>query len=261
MPLYLIGLGLYEEPCLDINTLELLRKSIDEIYIDVYTSPIPYSLEKLSIKLGKPVYPLRRIDLEDNLYSFIKKAMDKKIALLVYGDPLIATTHRNIILACIENNIEYGIFHNLSSYQYAITESGLDIYKFGGTATVMRGGRDTNSRGINLLKDNLIRGMHTLFLLEYSHEDGYLMHPREAIETIFSDKEIRRKLMDYDGYIIIMSNLGWRDEFKAAYKIDELDKIYNLEIKGPSILIFTGKLHFMEREYIEKVLRGGADQS
>ena len=255
MGLYLIGLGIGERPSLTEDVYKLLRDRVDEILLEIYTSPLPYDSEYISSLIGKEVNTVTRNILEDRLDELLDRAEEVEIAILIYGDPLIATTHRNIVIRCIEREIPIKIFHNVSSYLYAITESGLDVYKFGGSATIIRGGLDINSRGINLLKENLERGLHTLFFLEYSYEEGYIMKPIEAINILLRDREIRKMVSEKDIYFIVMSSLGMRGEIKRAYRLEELEDITKLDITGPSILIVTGNLHFMEREYIEKILR------
>ena len=142
----------------------------------------------------------------------------------------------------------------MSSIIYAISESGLDIYKFGGVATLVKGGVEANKRGILLLKENLKRGLHTLFLLQYIYEENYMMHPYQGVKILVDDKGVRKSLIRNKSYIIVMKNLGYNNEFKKAYTLEEINDIKKIK-GGVSILLITGKLHFRELDYINTILR------
>jgi len=70
-----------------------------------------------------------------NSEQIIEEAKKNDIALLVYGSPLVATTHISLILKCKKENIPYKII-NSASVVDAIAETGLQLYKFGRTASM-----------------------------------------------------------------------------------------------------------------------------
>ena len=256
MPLYLIGLGLTARPCISEEAYKWVSEA-DEVYLERYTSPLPYSLDDIKKILGRDrLEEIYRGELEENMDDLVDRAKDKSIAILVYGDPLIATTHKSIIISCVKKGVEYKIYHNISSYLYAISESGLDVYKFGCSATLVRGDLYLNRRSLEIAEENLDRGLHTLFFLEYSYEDGYMMTPIDALKILRRKRRLWRKILNVEGYIIVMANLGLENEMKLAFKPDEIPYKELEKVSGPSILILTGRLHYMEREYIEEVLKG-----
>jgi diphthine methyl ester synthase len=62
-------------------------------------------------------------------------AKSSNIALLVVGDPLSATTHTDLVLRCVSNQIPYTVIHN-TSILTAIGMTGLSLYKFTPTLSI-----------------------------------------------------------------------------------------------------------------------------
>ncbi len=250
MTLYLIGIGIYAEPSLTREVEEILR-NVDRIYLEGYTSPIyPRLLD--SLRISREIVRLTRSEIEEGMDKLINEAIKGDIAILVPGDPLIATTHITLVVEARRRGVDTKIFHSSSALCAAIGESGLHTYKFGASATIMRREVASSKRAYDVLKENLERGLHTLFFLEYDAETNYIMSPREAIEILLSyDDEKRISLEDL---VIVLCGLGSRDECKYAATIGEVLKEEDTYGK-PCILIIPGKLHFTEEEYIETVLR------
>jgi len=249
--LYLIGTGIYNENLSRYDIIEILNNS-DYIYIDTYTSPIDvYSLVKeltaIGISKEKIIVAYRRI-LEDEVDNIIKEAKTKDIVILVPGNPFIATTHNTLVSTAKKLGIKIGIIHGSSAICSSIAESGLHIYKFGGFATVVRREKCSSYRAYELIKSNRRRGFHTLILLEYDHETGYMMKPDEAIRIL---KEYG-KLLDKDDLIIVICNLGKKNKKILPITISELNKI-KWEDNDICILIIPGDLHFTEKEYLNLI--------
>ncbi len=256
MTLYLVGLGVYKEP---VIPGQWFKKIVESTYIffEGYTSPAPYDIEYLKTYFKRDdIKPIDRDTLELKIEDLVAKASEDDVAILVYGDPLIATTHKTLIITSNEKGVKYEVFHNVSAYLYAITESGLDIYKIGPIGTLVRGDIDINKSTLNKIRYNIKNGFHSPILLEYSAEENYVMHPVEAIEILKKDKGLWNIVIGNQSYIIVMMALGFDREYKYAYKLNEVEEISSLPRGYPAIIIITGKLHFMEREYIEKILRG-----
>ena len=127
-----IGLGIHDEKDISLRGLEEAR-DCDLLYLDTYTSRVPEK-EKLEEVIGKQVKPLTREEIEETSTLLDK---EKKIGLLVGGDPLCATTHMEQYLRAATEGIKTKII-NSSSIFSAIAETGLQIYKFGRTITIAR---------------------------------------------------------------------------------------------------------------------------
>ncbi len=253
MTLILAGMGISERPTLPREVIEEIH-NYSKIYLETYTSPLPYSHDELEKLLaGRRPIPLRRRDLEDGIRDIIEEAREEDILILVYGDPLIATTHKAILIEARRNGVETRVYHNASSYTAAVGEAGLDIYRVGASGTLVRGGLEMNRRNIEILVSNLERGLHTLYFLEYDAETGYMMQPREAVDILLQDPEAASLLEKPEHIIIVLTSLG-----TARQRIDAYRNPGNIPSNmgsEPSIIIVTAKPHFTEMEYIEYLLR------
>lgn len=256
MTLYLVGLGVYKTPMIPQEWFKKIVRS-KYIFFEGYTSPTPYDIQDVRKFFGRrDIKPINRETLEMKIEEIVRIAIEDNVSILVYGDPLIATTHKTLIIQSREMGVDYEILHNVSSYLYAISESGLDIYKIGPVGTLIRGDVDINRSTLDKVRYNLYHGFHSPILLEYSAEENYIMHPSEAIQILREDDKLWKIISDNKSYIIVLMALGFEEENKLAYRPWEIEKMKFLPMGYPSIIIITGKLHFMEREYIEKILRG-----
>ena len=133
MTLYLIGLGLSDEKDISVKGLERVRQA-DKVYLETFTSFLQCSIKQLSEYYKKEVLPADRWFVEES-DTLLKEAKNQKIALLVAGDPLLATTHIELIKEAREQGIEVEIIHNASIFS-AIALTGLQLYKFGKTVSI-----------------------------------------------------------------------------------------------------------------------------
>lgn len=251
--IYIIGLGLGNWKSMPLIGYEILKK-VNKIFIETYTSPIDLTnIEKTIKKLNKKLLYLTREDIENTRFiRYFDK--NEEVALLIPGDPLIATTHQYLVKELTSLGYQIKIIHSSSILSAAIGESGLHTYKFGPIATITRPASAPPDRAITVLVDNLSRGLHTLLLLEYDQADGYSMSPYEAMEILDNFRKKKRILQIKDDQIVIsISGLGYGYEEKIWFRWYNYHKITN--IKGPAVLIIPGSLHYTEKEYIEEVLK------
>lgn len=247
--LYLIGLGLYDEKDLSLRALEIL-KGCDEIYAELYTGVFRGSTEKLEELTGKPVRILRREDLEEKPEeNVLRNSRNMHIALLVPGDPLVATTHIDLILRARKLGIETKVIHSSSIYS-AIGETGLQLYKFGKTTTLAfpeKGYFPTSP--YDVIKENLSKGLHTLILLDVKAEEKRFMTVKEAIELLL-DIEHRKTegVFTPDRVCVGAARLGG----DSVIKVGTAESLRTEKFGDPPhILIVPGKLHFVEEEALE----------
>lgn len=233
---YLIGLGL-DLKSMSLEALDLCRKA-DKVYIENYTVEFPYDIERLMEILGKQIIPLTRILVEEE--KFVDGARKKNIVLLVYGSPLTATTHISLILKCKKEKIDYKIIHNASIID-AVTETGLQIYKFGKTASMPRWEKNFKPISfIETIKLNLAIKAHTLILVDIGLSYG------DALKQLQEACKKKVKL----GKVIVCSKLGTSNS-KVYY--DFLPELYGKEVYSPFCFIVPSKLHFLEEEALNLV--------
>ncbi len=260
--LNLIGTGLNENS-LTVKALEAIKNS-NEVYLENYTVDFPYTIEELESAINKSLYsckvraegeqsnsgqtsetsltnskikisPLNREEVEDE--SIIKKAKNKNISLLVYGDSLSATTHTQLILACKKSNVEFKIFHN-ASILTAIAETGLQLYKFGKTSSMPTWTDSWKPDSfIEYIKQNQSIGAHSLLLIDIA------LPIEKAIKQL--KKAAQNHEVELDE-IIVCKNLGTKNS-EIIY--DKLEKIKN--IQSPFCFIIPSELQKMEKEFLD----------
>ena len=237
--LYVIGLGLGDEKDITVNGLEIAKNC--ECYLEMYTSKWSGSLKKLEEMIGDEIHILKRRDLEDKLPDFLQECKTKNVALFVLGDPLAATTHVDIVLQAKRHGIKVRIIHNSSIFS-AVAETGLQLYKFGKTATV------PFTLQTDAVQDALIAnekdGLHTLLLLDLDAEKEKYMSAGEALKLL-----LEKKLLLKNQKVVVASAVGTE---RSEIHFGEASKYINHK-ETPAIIVVPGKLHFMEEGFLESL--------
>jgi len=243
--LVLAGLGISDEKGITLEELEEARNA-DHIFLELYTSIWKGSVENLEKIIEKKIHILRRKDLEEDVNKIVNLAKNKKVIIFVPGDPLVATTHSSIILECMKNGIDYKILHNSSIFS-AICETGLHIYKFGQAVTIpMKEKISTLPLSvINTILENKKRGLHTLCLLDIDVENNKFLEIDEAVRFL-----LENNLVEKEEKIVVVSSLGTKNK-RIVWK--EAKDILSLNFDLPAVIVIPGKLHFSEKEMLEKL--------
>jgi len=242
--LVLAGLGISDEKGLTLEELEEVRNA-DYVFLESYTSIWKGNVENLEKIIEKKIHILRRKDLEEDVNKIVDLAKNKKVVIFVPGDPLVATTHSSIILECMKNGIDYKILHNSSIFS-AICETGLHIYKFGQPVTIPMKEKISNLplSTINAVLENKKRGLHTLCLLDIDVEKNKFLKVDEAVEFL-----LENNLVEKEEKIIVVSSLGTKNR-KIVWK--EAKDFISSNFDLPAVIVIPGKLHFSEKEMLEK---------
>jgi len=236
MTFYLIGLGL-DLKSVSLEALEIIRKA-EKIYIENYTVEFPYDIQDLEGVVGKRIIPLTRMMVENE--SFVEEARKKNIVLLIYGSPLTATTHISLILKCKKEGIEYKIIHNGSIFD-AVCETGLQVYKFGKTASMPKWEEKHKPKSFaDVIKFNQAIKAHTLILVDIGLNYG------DALKQLQEACQRKVKL----GRVVVCSKLGTKE---ARIYYDFLPELYGKEVYAPFCFIIPSELHFLEQEVLEAI--------
>ncbi|MDO8517048.1 MAG: diphthine synthase [Nanoarchaeota archaeon] len=232
---YLIGIGLNLNS-ISAEALEALAKC-NKVYLENYTVDFPYNIKDLGKSIGKEIIELNREKVESE--KFLEDAKKEDIALLVYGDALSATTHISLILKCKNAKIKYKIFHN-ASVLTAVSETGLQLYKFGKTASMPAWQKNYEPDSfIEIVLNNQKIKAHSLILIDIGLE------LKKAKEQLKKSAEKHGLKLDK---IIVCSELGI--ENKIIYnKLDQLPD----SIKQPFCFVIPSDLHFTEKEFLEQL--------
>lgn len=244
--LVLIGLGLHDEKGITLRGLEEAR-SADLVYAELYTSGLAgVSLGSIERLIGKKIQRLSRSEVEDGS-AILEAAATHKVAFLVVGDPMAATTHADLRVRAASANIPTRIVHGVSILTAAAGALGLQAYKFGRTTTVpfpAPGFEPTSPLEATL--ENRRAGLHTLVLLDL-REDGTFLHPREAIASLLRmAKSLGTVEFGPETLACVLSRVGSPDVRAVAGPIGTLA---SREL-GPPLhcLVIPGTLHFLEKE-------------
>lgn len=239
MTLILIGTGVSFD--LTLAGLEAL-KSCDEAYIETYTNPIDLGrIEALEKKAGRKIEQLDRSRLESPF--LVDKAKTKKVCILASGDPLTATTHITLVLEARQKGISVDVIHNSSIHSVAPARAGLQVYRFGKTATLVNPRPNYQpTSSLDVIRENLARNLHTLVLLDTEPQ------PMEA-------KTALGMLSEFAGNdVVVLSRVSYKDEKISYGKINELKK-QDLG-RPPFTVLVPAKLHPVERDYLIPFRKG-----
>ena len=240
--IYLIGLGIGSELDISLHGAETCR-NVKEVYAELYTDRWPGNLKRLERLIKKSITLINRRNMEEEVKQLVKLGKNTDIAVLVPGDPLSATTHLNVLMEARRQKVKTEIIHS-SSILTAVAETGLSLYNFGKTVTVVRPSKEYAPTSFyDAAVQNRKLGMHTLFLLDVDMDTG------EAIEILMKIEQKKKQgLIDSDKYFIAASWLGTQ---KSTVLYDKALELLKKPLEPPAVLILPGKMHFTEEEFLK----------
>ncbi|MDD5340594.1 MAG: diphthine synthase [Candidatus ainarchaeum sp.] len=234
MALILIGTGVSFD--LTLAGLEAL-KSCDEAYIETYTNPVDEAkIRALERACGKKITLLPRERLESPFLA--DRARTANVCILASGDPLTATTHVTLVMEARQKGVAVDVIHNSSIYSAAPARAGLQIYRFGRTASLVNPRPNYKpSSSLDVIRENLARNAHSLVLLDTEPRP---MEAKAALEM----------LAEFDN-AVVLSRVGLPDEKITYGKISDLAKQAGKLGTPPFTVIVPAKLHPVEEEFLE----------
>jgi diphthine synthase len=247
--LVFVGLGLYSEKDISLHGIEEAKDS-SVVFAEFYTSLMPeLNLSKLEKLVEKRITVISRRDLEEERGKKILAAAEMgKTVLLVPGDPLIATTHVDLRIRAQRQGIRTKIVHGASIVSAVMGLSGLQNYKYGRSVTI-----PFSDSGLivetpyNVLKINKKLGLHTLCYLDIRAEEKRYMSIKEGLEALLSvEKQKLQRVVTLETTAIGIARAGSNAPTVKANRVSELLK-FDFGAP-PHVLVFPGRLHFMEAE-------------
>lgn len=256
--IYFVGLGLFDEKDISLKGTEAL-KMVDVIYAEFYTARLfGGNIKSLEELLGVDIDVLSREEVEEESIPLIE-AKTKDVAFLSAGDPLIATTHTDMMIQAKKMGIETTIIHSSSIISAAPGIAGLQAYKFGKVTTVPFPEENYFPHSPYLvIKDNLNYNMHTLVLLDIqAHLERY-MTANQGLEYLMQVNNQRGEdVLSEDTLAVVVARAGASQPLVRA---DKIKTLLNEDFGGPlHCLILPSDLHFVEAEAL--VVLGGAPKS
>lgn len=250
MAVTFVGLGLGPKRYITEAAMDSI-KAADVVFLDTYTGIIPKETVEFLRTVSKHLVLADRHLLEDCMDVILTEAIGKHVVVAVQGDPFIATTHISIMIEARKRGIPCRVVNGISSYSVAVSLSGLQAYKFGKAITLPTDGNIEYTKSVyEVIMENMSRGLHTLVFLDT--KDGGLTIPAALERLRELENSLRKGLVSDDRLIIALARLGYEDETVKAGRIAEII-VANFP-EPPHMLIFPGKLHFLEREALIRLL-------
>ncbi len=240
--LIFIGTGIWDEMDISLRGLKAARNA-DEVYVEFYTSKPATNADRLSKLLGKEVKILERSDLEEKSIEIVRKAKRVDIALLIPGDPMIATTHAAIRVQAKQNGVETRIIHSSSIISAVCGITGLHNYRFGRSATVSYPHGTVSSFPAETIKANRKINAHTLLFLDLHPEP---MEIGKAISILGESDEDLLHL-----YAVGVARVGSED---CVVRCDRLESLREFDFGPPMhvLIVLAPKIHITEFEYLKE---------
>ncbi len=228
--LTIAGLGLTDND-LTLRTLERMKEA-DRVYVELYTNTDVYAIGELEEKIGREIKRLDRPGVEAEMKP-VEDAENLDVVFLVSGDPLSATTHYEIKEQAENRGIEVEVLH-APSILTAVTETGLNLYKFGRTVTVPQNSTP-ESIGDHIRKNDSV-GLHTLVLLDINLDGSTAAE--KLLELGIEDREA-----------VVVERAGSGD---TRITVSNLSEVAEAELGDPPhSIILTGEKSHKEQEYLE----------
>ncbi|PSN84477.1 diphthine synthase [Candidatus Marsarchaeota G1 archaeon OSP_D] len=238
-----VGLGLSAND-ISLKALETLKES-DLIFLDSYTSLVPrFNFLKFSRLIKKEVKPLKREDLEGKGFNkIIELAKKQKVAIVIPGDPFLATTHMTAKLDAEDAGITTFYVPGISIFVVAFSLTGLQIYKAGPPATILEPSPIYNPKSsYSKLIDNLKKGLHTLLLLDIDVEKNRFLSFSRAAELVLAELNRVTQANNLIGIGIRRAN-----SFDQKIYIESLARLKDLhDRRFPQVLVIPGKIDPIE---------------
>ncbi|MDE0708118.1 MAG: diphthine synthase [Candidatus Poseidoniales archaeon] len=244
--LWLIGLGPGDLQQMTVAALDAARDA-DHRFLEGYTALLPpRELANMEAIIGSWEMRMRSAVEEPN--DLLSLARSSKVALLVVGDPLQATTHVDLQLRCDELGVPCHVQHGISITTIVTGAVGLQSYRFGRQCTFAYPYGDyLPTSPLEIILANRERDLHTLALLDLDpsgmgEDEQQPMTPEIAIEVL---RKMAQKLdVDVEGWTVVLcSDMGTGDARVVVGASGDI-----AEVKGGRIhcLLIPASLHDVE---------------
>ena len=244
--LWLIGLGPGDLQQMTVAALDAARGA-DYRFLEGYTALLPPD-EVVNLEGLIGHWELRMRSAVEEPHDLLALAQTAKVALLVVGDPLQATTHVDLQIHCEEMGLPCHVEHGVSITTIVTGAVGLQSYRFGRQCTFAYPYGDyLPTSPLEVILANRERDLHTLVLLDLDptgmgEGEQSPMTPEVAVDVLRMMAE-KLELDVEDWTLVLCSDMGTDD---ARISVGNLDQISG--VKGGRIhcLLVPAELHDVE---------------
>ncbi len=250
--LWLIGLGPGDLNRMSIAALSA-AKSADYRFLEGYTALLPPAeLSRLEEVVGP--WALRMRSSVEEPDELLQLAQQHRVALLVVGDPLQATTHVDLQLRCSQRDIPCHVEHGISITTIVTGAVGLQSYRFGRQCTFAYPYGDyLPTSPLQIILENRERGLHTLALLDLDptgmgESEQQPMTPKIAIDVL---RDMGAKLgVGVDEWVLVLcSDMGTNE---ARIKVGTAEQISAVSNGRIHCLLIPADLHDVEADALAR---------
>ncbi|MEM3038303.1 MAG: diphthine synthase [Thermoplasmata archaeon] len=252
-----IGLGLYDDSSLTLQALQECKEA-DILIMESYTSTLAEgSVKRLEERIGKTVQLLSREQVEKG--DFLSGLKQNRVAFLVPGDPMTATTHVDLRIRAHDLGFETRVIHGTSALIAVPGILGLQHYKFGRTITIPYAQKGFRPKSpIEQLMQNRAGGLHTLALLDIWASENRYMTANEGLRWLLDTaRETGVKEISESSLACVVARAGAPDFMARA---DRIGKLLSIDF-GPPLhsIVIPGRLHFIEVEALKRFANAPED--
>ena len=160
--LWLIGLGPGDLEQMTVAALDAARNA-DHRFLEGYTALLPPNeLTNMESLIGP--WEMRMRSSVEEPHDLLSLAQTSKVALLVVGDPLPATTHVDLQIRCEEMGLPCHVEHGVSITTIVTGAAGLQSYRFGRQCTFAYPyGEYLPTSPLEIILANRERDLHSLW--------------------------------------------------------------------------------------------------
>ena len=250
--LWLIGLGPGDLQQMTVAALAAAR-DVDHRFLEGYTALLPPDeLQNMEALIGS--WEIRMRSSVEQPADLLHLAQSSKVALLVVGDPLQATTHVDLELRCLELGIPCHIQHGISITTIVTGAVGLQSYRFGRQCTFAYPYGDyLPTSPLEIILANRERDLHTLALLDLDptgmgEGEQTPMSPEIAMDVL--RKMAAALEIDVEDWIIVLcSDMGTEN---ACVSVGSPSEISDINMGRIHCMIVPAKLHDVEAAALER---------
>ncbi len=249
--LVFVGLGLVGFKSCSFEVFQVLEAT-DIIFLEKYTNFILDEVPPQFQDILQKIIPITRQELEENDEKFFKRIIGQRAALLIPGDPFIATTHISLRIAAEEKGIHHRTIHNTSVLSAAISASGLSMYRFGRTVTCPFP-QNPSEYPYDIIKKNREISAHTLVLLDIDPVSGEFLSVDQALSMLLDlESKNQSGFLTEMSLIIGLARLGYKEETVWAGTLQQVKNFHWNTIGPPQCIIICSKnLHFAEKQVLK----------
>ncbi|HTT26549.1 MAG TPA: diphthine synthase [Thermoplasmata archaeon] len=249
--LWFIGAGLGDDRDLTVRGLEALRRC-DRIFAEEYTAVLAKgSLDRLAQAVGHPIERLERDAVESGAAVLQALAGSSRVALLVTGDPFVATTHIALRVEVEAAGHPWRYVPNASVATAAAGLLGLQSYRFGRTVSLpfpAPGFAPTSP--LDGIRGNRAQRLHTLVLLDLRPSEGAFLTANEALRLL-GERDPEGTVLGPDAPVAAVARLG-TESARAVYGRRAEVERFDLGPPLHAVVVPAEPLHFEEEAAVRR---------